>query len=256
MTSWDPNKYLRFSDERTRPAVDLVSRISLDAPGTIIDLGCGPGNSTQVLRRRWPMALVSGLDRSPVMIASARQSHPDQEWVLGDIEGWSAARPYDVVFSNAALQWVREHAPLTRHLFAQVAAGGALAFQVPSAAYSPVRAFIHEIARDKTWASRMDRARGALTMEAPHVYYDALAPGARSVDVWETEYCHVMESPSAIVEWISSTGLRPFVEALDTDEERQRFVALLTERVTDEFGTRSDGRVLFPFKRTFVIAYA
>jgi trans-aconitate 2-methyltransferase len=93
-------------------------------------------------------------------------------------------------------------------------------------------------------------------MEAPHVYYDALATRADSVDMWETEYHHVMESPAAIVEWISSTGLRPFLDALDSDAEKQRFVAMLAERVEGGFARRSDGRVLFPFRRTFVIAYA
>jgi trans-aconitate 2-methyltransferase len=160
------------------------------------------------------------------------------------------------VFSNAALQWVRDHVALTRHLFAQVAPGGALAFQIPSGAYSPVRSSMHEVAQDEAWVARMDEARAALTMEEPSVYYDALAPQARSVDIWETEYYHVMESPSAIVDWISSTGLRPFLEALDSDEEKQRFVALLTERVKEAYARRSDGRVLFPFRRTFVIAYA
>jgi trans-aconitate 2-methyltransferase len=256
MTSWDPSKYLRFGDERTRPAADLAARIALEAPQNVIDLGCGPGNSTAVLRLRWPLARVCGLDSSPQMVASAQQSYPDHEWILGDIENWSARPPYDVVFSNAALQWTPDHVTLTRHLFDQVAPGGALAFQIPSGTYSPVRSFIHDIAGDEAWASRMGKARAALTMEEPHVYYDALAARAKSVDLWETEYHHVMESPSAIVTWISSTGLRPFLDALASNDERERFVALLTERVVDSYARRSDRRVLFPFRRTFVIAYA
>lgn len=256
MNSWDPNKYLRFGDERTRPSVDLASRIAIDRPKTVIDLGCGPGNSTQVLRERWPSARVYGLDSSREMIASAQRSYPDQEWVLGRIENWSVHEPHDVVFSNAALHWAKDHVALTRHLFGQVAPGGALAFQLPSGAFSPVRSFIHEIASDEAWAHLMGEARTALTMEAPHVYYDALATRASSVDIWETEYHHVMESSIAIVEWISSTGLRPFLNTLDSDEDRQGFVAQLTQRVMESYTTRSDGRVLFPFRRTFVIAYA
>jgi trans-aconitate 2-methyltransferase len=190
------------------------------------------------------------------MISAARQSYPDQEWMLADIKGWSADVPCDVVFSNAALQWVRDHVALTRHLFAQVNPGGALAFQIPSRIYSMVRTFIDEISRDSAWDSRMDGPRAAVTMEEPAVYYDALAPRAKALDIWETEYYHVMESPSAIVEWISSTGLRPFLDALDSHQKKQRFVTLLAERVTEAYATRSDGRVLFPFKRVFVIAYA
>ena len=256
MTSWDPARYLRFGDERPRPACELASRIALVAPRSVIDLGCGPGNSTQVLRQRWPNARVCGLDSSPEMIIAAQQAYPDQEWLLANIVGWAPDVPHDVLFSNAALQWVDNHIILARHLFNQVAPGGALAFQIPSGAYSALRSFIHDIAQDKAWGSRMDGPRAALTMEEPNVYYDALAPLATSVDIWETEYFHVMESPASIVEWISSTGLRPFLAALDSAKEKQRFVAFLTERVTAAYVTRSDGRVLFPFKRIFVIAYS
>jgi len=256
MTLWDPDKYLRFDDQRTRPAVDLVSRIALDAPKTIIDLGCGPGNSTQVLWQRWPSAQVRGLDNSPEMVDAAKQSYPDQEWLHGDIADWRADAPQDVVFSNAALQWVHDHVGLTRHLFDQVAPGGALAFQIPSRDYAAVAKFIDEISQDGEWAARTAAPRAALTMEHPSVYYDALAGRAASLDIWETEYQHVMESADAIVAWIAATGLPPFLAALETDEERARFVALLTGRVADGYPQRSDGRVLFPFRRTFVIAYA
>jgi len=256
VTDWDPSNYLRFEDYRTRPAIELASRIRVAAPDTVIDLGCGPGNSTQVLRERWPDAAVVGLDSSRGMVAAARETYPDQEWVLGDIGEWSSAEPFDVVFSNAALQWVPDHARVVPHLFRQVDAGGALAFQVPSREYCAVRALIDEVADDARWASRMTAARSALTIEEPHVYYDLLAPLARAVDMWEMIYHQVMESPAAIVEWISSTGLRPYLDALDSDEERQRFVSLLEERVAASYPQRSDGMVLFPFQRISAIAYA
>lgn len=255
MNDWDPNNYLRFEDQRTRPSVDLVSRISLSDPKTVIDLGCGPGNSTQVLRARWPYARVTGLDSSPGMVSAARESHPGQEWVLGDIGGWSSAEAMDVVFSNAALQWVPGHNRLVPHLFEQVAPDGVLAFQIPARMYSSIRGLIHEIADDPAWSSRMEAARTALTIEEPNVYYDLLAPLARSIDMWETIYYHVMDTPAAIVEWISSTGLRPFLEALDTDEERESFVAMLVDRVSAAYTVRADGRLLFPFRRICVIAY-
>lgn len=190
------------------------------------------------------------------MIARARRSYPDQEWVLGDLSNWDAGAPYDVVFSNAALQWTRDHASLTRRLLSKVAPRGALAFQIPSGDYSAVRLCVHETSRDQAWASRMEGARAALTMEAPSFYYDALAPQASSVEMWETEYCHVMESASAIVDWVSSTGLRPFLDALGSDGEKRRFVEILTVRVADRYAPQVDGRLLFPFRRTFVIAYA
>jgi trans-aconitate 2-methyltransferase len=255
MSPWDADHYLRFGDERTRPASDLAARIDVPDPKTVIDLGCGPGNSTQVLRRRWPEARIVGLDNSPEMIDSARASFPDREWLLGSAENWSPPDPFDVVFSNAALQWMRSHDSLVSHLFAQVADGGALAFQIPSSSYSAVRGHIHEIADDAAWRERMTAEKAALTMEDPSYYYDALAEYAPRLDIWETEYIHVMDSPSSIVDWISSTGMRPFLEALDAESERQRFVDLLNERVAESYPRRRDGKVLFPFRRLFVVAY-
>jgi trans-aconitate 2-methyltransferase len=253
---WDPGRYLKFEDYRTRPSVDLVSHIRVNDPRSVIDLGCGPGNSTQVLRSRWPHARVVGLDSSAEMIAAARKAQPDQQWVLGDIASWSSGTPFEVVFANAALQWLGDHAGLLPRLFRQVAPGGALAIQIPAAMYASIRDIIHEVAEDPAWFSRMEQARAVLTIEQPQVYYDVLAPIARSVDMWETEYYHVLESPSAIIEWISSTSLRPFLDALDLDDERGRFTAKLLERVTEAYPFRADGNVLFPFRRIFVVAYA
>lgn len=255
MTSWDSSLYLRFGEERTRPSVDLVARIAVPGPASIVDLGCGPGNSTQVLRSRWPQASVIGLDSSPDMIAAARRDHPDQEWILASAELWVAEKPVDIIFSNAAIQWMRDHEALVQHWFDQLAPGGALAFQLPSNEYSPVRRLIDEIAEDPAWRARMGAAKSALTMEAPPLYYDALATRARSLDIWETEYDHVMDHPQAIVEWISSTGLRPFLAALDTEREQERFLGMLNEAVTQAYPRRVDGKVLFPFRRLFVIAY-
>ncbi len=255
MNSWDPERYLKFGDERTRPSVDLVSRIQVEAPKSVVDLGCGPGNSTAVLRRRWPDARVIGVDNSPQMIEAARAEYPGDEWILSGIEEWSPESRFDVVFANAALQWVPDHGRLVERLFGYVAADGALAFQIPSPTYALVGTLIHEIAGDDAWAPRMSGPLAELTMESPNFYYDHLAPAARSVDLWETEYMHVMESPNAIVDWISSSGLRPFLRALGSDEERDAFVARLRQRVAESYETRSDGRVLFPFRRMFVVAY-
>jgi trans-aconitate 2-methyltransferase len=256
MSAWNPSQYLQFGQERTRPAVDLVSAIALESPASVIDLGCGPGNSTAALRQRWPAAQVVGLDSSAEMIEAARAAHPDWEWIVSDIANWHPAHPFDVVFSNAALQWVPDHGPLVQRLFGYVAAGGALAFQIPSARHALVRMLIQEIAREEPWASRMAAPLAALTMEPPGFYYDRLAPLARRIDLWESEYLHVMTSHAAIVEWYSSTGLRPFLEALATEAERRRFVARLFDRVQQAYQVQGDGKLLFPFKRTFVVAYA
>lgn len=252
--SWNPGEYLRFGDERTRPSVDLAHRIAVESPATVVDLGCGPGNSTQVLVERWPLASVTGLDSSAEMVDAARLEYPNGEWIVSGIEAWQPEAPYDVVFSNAALQWLPDHGPLVERLFEAVAPGGALAFQIPSAQFAAVRTLIHGIAHDGPWTDRMQGPLNELTMESPNFYYDHLAPRARSVDIWETEYSHVMESPAAIVDWIASTGLRPFLGVLD-DGESAQFVAELTRRVESTYPRQIDGRALFPFRRTFVIAY-
>lgn len=253
--SWDAELYLKFGAERTRPSIDLASRVDVAAPARVVDLGCGPGNSTQVLRGRWPSAEVTGLDNSAEMIAAAREKYPDQQWVLGDAGTWSADRPFDVVFSNAAIQWIPHHDALVTHLFDQVAEGGALAFQIPSPVYADIHTLIHHIAADERWSARMQGPMTELTMREPAFYYDVLCNVARSLDIWETEYQHVMESPAAIVEWISSTGLRPFLAALDDEADRAAFTEMLTERAVEAYPSRADGKVLFGFRRLFVVAY-
>jgi trans-aconitate 2-methyltransferase len=253
--SWDADLYMRFGDQRTRPARDLADRVDLDSPARAIDLGCGPGNSTQVLRERFPSAQVVGLDSSEKMIAKARESHPEGEWILGDIVEWRAEAPFDLIFSNAAFQWIPDHAALLRRLFEQVAAGGALAFQIPRHVDSPLRNAILEVSRDPAWNDRMAEARDALTMESPEYYYDALAASVDSLDIWQTEYDHVMDDAQSIVDWISSTGLRPFMQALDDEAEEKRLVAMVAERVRQEYPRRQDGKVIFPFNRLFLVAY-
>jgi trans-aconitate 2-methyltransferase len=255
MASWNPDEYMRFGNERTRPSIDLVSRIAVDSPARVIDLGCGPGNSTRILRGRWPEAHVVGLDSSADMIETAVAEQPEGEWQLARIEDWRADAPYDVVFSNAALQWLPDHSGLVVSLLGGVAVGGALAFQIPSAEFAAVRTLIHDVATAGPWADRMDGPLGVLTMERPGLYYDCLAPHSRSIDMWETEYFHVMDSAGAIVDWIATTGLRPFLAALRSAEEIESFTGLLHERVSQTYRPQLDGKVLFPFKRLFVVAY-
>jgi trans-aconitate 2-methyltransferase len=254
MPTWDADLYLRFANERTQPAIDLLARVALAAPARVIDLGCGPGNSTALLRGRWPAA-VTGLDSSPQMLAAARKSHPDGEWVLGDIAAWTADPPYDLVFSNATLQWLPDHATLYPRLLAQVAAGGALATQIPVFHAMPIQRALLGVAADPAWHDRLAPAARSLVAESPGFYYDALRPLASQVDLWETEYNHILASTDAIVEWISGTRLRPYLEALADDPERREFLARLRAAVAAIYTPQRDGKVLFPFRRLFLVAY-
>ena len=248
MPSWSPSQYLKFSEERTRPCRDLAARVDLAAPHRIIDLGCGPGNSTEVLAERWPAAELTGLDSSADMIAKASAAHPEWTWVAGDIAQWAAGgHHYDLAFSNAALQWVPDHAALFPRL---LASADVLAVQVPGNWDGPAHRVMREVARRYPLDGRV---REWFTHDAAF-YYDVLAPHAGRLDLWETEYIHVMDSAEAIVEWYKGTGMRPFLEALDSDADRARFTADYLATIRAAFPARPDGKVLFPFRRIFIVA--
>lgn len=255
MPTWDADRYLRFATERTQPARDLLARVALAAPARLIDLGCGPGNSTALLRGRWPAAAVTGLDSSPQMLAAARKAQPAGDWVRADIATWTADPPYDLVFANASLQWLPDHATLYPQLFAQVAPGGALATQIPVFHALPVQRALRAVAADPAWRARLAPATRALVAKAPGFYYDALRPLARRIDLWETTYHHLLASTDAIVEWIGATRLRPYLAALADAAARQEFLTRLRAAVAARYTPQRDGTVLFPFRRLFLVAY-
>jgi trans-aconitate 2-methyltransferase len=254
MLTWNADLYLQFATERTQPAIDLIGRIQLLHPARIIDLGCGPGNSTAMLRQRWAEADLIGLDSSPEMISTASKTHPNEKWILAGIATWSDDRPFDLVFSNATLHWLPDHDRLFPHLLDQVAPGGALAVQIPAGGQPPLRRVALEVANDPQWSDRMDAARNAQTRKSPGFYYDVLQPIATRLDIWETEYYHRMDDHGAIVNWFRGTGLRPFLEALN-DGEKQLFEQRLLEGYRQAYPPQKDGRILFPFQRLFIIAY-
>ncbi len=257
MPVWDPNLYLKYASERTRPAADLIAQIRLENPMRIVDLGCGPGNSTEQLRRRWPQAEITGVDNSPEMLAKAKAIHPDWQWVLCDIEGWKPEPAADLVFSNAALHWVPGHATLFRSLIGGVAPGGALAGQMPNNFDSPAHTIMRDVAAhgDPRWSKALVGAAESSSVQTPAFYYDVLRKHASEVDIWETEYQHVMEGPKAIFEWIRGTGMRPFIDRLPDDEQRQLFAEMCLERFQEAYPPNDQGKVLFPFRRIFIVAY-
>jgi trans-aconitate 2-methyltransferase len=252
---WDPQLYLKFERERTQPAIDLAARIELTNPQRVIDLGCGPGNSTAVLQARWPNAELTGLDSDPAMIVAARKSDSHITWVQADASTWGADAQYDLVFSNALLQWLPDHATVIPRWFKAIASGGALAVQIPSHLNSAVHRHILEVAADSRWNVRTTLAAQAINSAEPHTYYDALCEQAYRIELWVTEYCHVLQGPEEIVNWMRGTGLRPFLNALRDDAERGVFEAKLLELLVESYPPRRDGKVLFPFRRLFFVAY-
>ena len=253
MHSWDAGQYLRFSDERTRPALDLLARIELVAPRRVIDLGCGPGNSTGLLRERWPEAAITGLDSSADMLKAARRDHPGIEFVVDDIATWMPDEPFDVVFSNAALQRVGDHEHLLPKLIDAVAAEGVLAVQMPRNHDFATHRLMRQVAAEGPWRDKLADARDPSPVRPPEFYYDCLTGRCRRVVLWETNYIQVMDGIDAIITWLHGTGLRPFLARLDAAEQRlflDRYAALLAEA----FPAQIDGKILLPYPRLFFIA--
>jgi trans-aconitate 2-methyltransferase len=258
MPTWDAKQYLRFHDQRTRPCCDLAERVSIDRPRTVIDLGCGPGNSTAVVAARWPGATVFGIDSSPEMIAAARAECPTRLYRVSDIADWasSGGEVYDVVFSNAALQWVGDHGQLLPQLMKHVTPKGALAIQMPCNYDAPAHVIMRDMAASPEWRSHFSGPVREWAIQDLREYYDILAPCSSSLDLWTSEYIHIMENAEAIVQWYKGTGLRPFLDALPGEADKQRFEAEYTSCIRKVYPARADGRVLFPFERMFIIAYA
>ena len=253
-TTWNPDLYLKFQRERTQPSIDLVSRIELDRPTTIIDIGCGPGNSTSVLASRWPSSAITGVDSSEEMIAKASLDYPDWRWIRVDVRDLPSKPTYDLVYSNAALQWIPDHEALIPHLYGMIREVGAVAVQIPLFEGMPVRRAIAIVSERSPWRALMSSIPPLVLREA-RFYYDLLAPVARSIVIWQTAYVHEMESHTSIVEMLKSTALRPYIKRIDDDSDRDLFLNEVTDEVTSIYPAQKNGRVLFPFNRLFFIAY-
>jgi len=254
-TSWDPNQYRRYSDYRLRPALDLIERIPVAAPRSIIDLGCGTGNVTRLLARRWPEASVVGLDHSPEMLAEAKPGEPDAiQWVQADLRDWQPDREADLVFSNATLHWVPDHRALFPKLIRWIGPGGALAVQMPrSWGLASHRLMRETLAELELGSPDLRYSLETEPVETPQTYYTILAPLVRHIDLWETEYLQALEGPDPVLEWVKGTGLRPVLLAL-AGEERNRFLKEYGARLRIAYPPTSDGRTLYPFRRLFVVA--
>ena len=255
--TWSATQYVAFEDERTRPVRDLLAAVPAIAARSVIDLGCGPGNSTALLKQRFPEAVVSGLDSSPEMLEAARTRLPGVTFELGDIsefaerEAPSPGEKFDVILANAVLQWVPDHARLIPALMAM---GGVLAVQMPDNFAEPSHVLMREIAGDGPWAGRLAGVEGRTSIAAADWYYSLVRAAGGNADVWRTTYHHPLEGgAAAIVEWFKGSALRPYLAPLDAGE-RARFLARYEAAVAGAYPALSDGTVLLPFPRLFIVA--
>ena len=260
--AWNPTQYLKFGGERLRPGYELLARVGDLPPGPIFDLGCGTGEHARAIAARWPDRRVTGLDHSADMLkkAGATPAPANLGWQEAEINAWSAPEPAALIFSNATLHWLPNHAVLFPRLMRMVAPGGTLAVQMPGNFREPSHTLIRDLALTPKFRGKL----GALTepggslrddlVQPPDFYYGALAPlAADGVDLWQTTYLTALTGERPVLEWIKGSILRPALERLSPSEKTE-FEDQLAARLADAYPKRADGVTLFPFRRIFMVA--
>jgi trans-aconitate 2-methyltransferase len=251
--TWDAQQYLRFAQPRLRPALDLMSRVSLTDPQQVCDLGCGAGNVTACLMQRWPRAQVIGVDSSAEMLARARVDWPQIEWQQVDLAQWQPDRRFDLIFSNAALHWLSEHARLLPQLMQHLNPGGVLAVQMPDNFHAPSHTAMADTVHVGPWREALLPLLGLSPVADAADYFRLLQPLAVELDIWQTVYLQVLSGPDAVKEWTKATWLRRFLDAL-SPAQATAFEADYATRVRLAYPPLPDGRTLFPFRRLFIVA--
>lgn len=250
--AWNPEQYLKFAQPRLRPAVELLSRVEIESPARIHDLGCGTGDVTRLLAERWPLAAITGVDDSAEMLKQAGQKLPRAHFLQQSLAEFQPAVAAELVFTNAALHWLPDHPRLFPRLAAQVARGGVLAVQMPRNFAAPSHTSIADAVRSGPWRARLEPLLRPPPVLEPSAYFEILAGHAAELDIWETEYLQVLEGEDPVKEWTKGTWLRQFLDALE-EPERADFERAYARRVAAAYPRRADGKTLFPFKRLFIV---
>jgi trans-aconitate 2-methyltransferase len=258
--TWNPQQYLQFEDQRLRPAIDLLMRVPLPSPRRIVDLGCGTGNVTRLLAQRWPEAQITGVDNSAAMLDRARVAAADLPrvaFVAAELGAWSPAAPVDLVYSNAALHWLPDHATLIARVAGMVAPAGVLAVQMPDNFRAPSHAAIAALAMSPRWRGKLALLVRATPTAPAADYYEWLAPSFTRIDIWTTEYLQALAPNAAgdhpVAAWTKGTWLGPFLAALDVAEQVE-FLAAYQSELATAYPLLPEGGVLFPFRRLFIVA--
>ena len=251
---WSAKQYLKFENERTRPARDLLAQVPLDDPKRVVDLGCGPGNSTELLVERFPDAEVVGVDSSPDMLQQARERLERCAFVESDLSTWAPKQSTDLLFGNAVFQWVPDHPKVLARLLQALPAGGVLAVQMPDNTREPALMLMEKVAASGSWAGAIAQAAAARRhLPPPGDYYDLLRPLCSHIDIWHTHYNHIIENHAGVVEWFKGSALRPFLAPLDA-ATRESFTARYIDEIRLAYPARSDGRVMLKLPRLFILA--
>lgn len=252
---WNSRQYLKFKTQRTQPAIDLVNRIDMDSPKKIIDIGCGPGNSTQVLYDKFPHAYILGVDMSEDMLSSAKSNYPNLDFKRCDVSSELSQldNDFDIVFSNACIQWVPAHEELLANMLNLLNPHGVLAVQIPMNFNEPIHQIIGELSASEKWKGYFENPRIFHTLSKSE-YFDVLSELTESFQIWETVYYHVMKSHQDILEWYRSTGLRPYLDALP-DDRKAEFESEVMENLIQRYPKQRNGEIIFRFPRFFFTAH-
>ncbi len=255
MPEWNSNQYLKFKDERTQPCKDLISRLDLSDVKSMLDIGCGPGNSTAELRNKNDNAYILGIDSSENMIDKARQLYKNIDFRICDAASeLSNMQKFDVVFSNACLQWIPNHKVLLSEMFSLLNPNGVMAVQIPVNHDEPIQKIVSELAESPKYKGKLDMQPRVFYMYSAEEYYDILSGLTKEFNIWKIIYHHTMKSHSDIIEWYKGTGLRPYLQALPCDEDRASFEADVYEMVQQSYPVQKNGDVIFRFPRLFFTA--
>jgi len=250
---WNPEKYLKFTIERLQPSIDLIYRIKHSQPKSIIDIGCGPGNSTMLLASKWPESKILGLDNSSIMIDQAKQDYPNQEWILADAFSYEFDDKFDIIFSNAVIQWIPNHEQLIKKFYIMLSNEGVLAVQVPLFWEMRLGILIDKVALDPRWSVFTGDVSQIFTIHDHSFYYNQLSKHFKSIEMWQTDYVHIMDSQESILDMIRSTGLKPYLMRISNEEIKKKFELEVLKKIKIAYPLQEDAKVLLPFKRLFFI---
>ncbi|SCB10599.1 trans-aconitate 2-methyltransferase [Rhizobium multihospitium] len=252
--TWSPSQYLKFEDHRTRPAMDLLARVTVADATRITDIGCGPGNSTELLIERFPQADILGMDAAPKMIEAARKRLASCRFELADIASWKPAVSQDLLFANAVLQWLPDHETLLPTLMTFLRDGGTLAVQMPDNLNEPTHVGMRTAAADGRWVDRLRAADSErTTILSASDYWSILKPHAAKIDIWRTTYNHPLTALDGIVDWFKGSGLLPYLSRLSVEEQAE-YLGIYKGLLADSYPVMPDGTVLLPFPRLFIVA--
>lgn len=253
MSDWNPSLYLQFSKERTKPVEDLINNLDGFQPQFIADVGCGPGNSTKKLINKWPKSDITGFDSSKNMIERATAEISGADFKLKMIEPGESLGEFDLIFSNAAIQWIPDHENLFVSFYQSLNSNGKVAVQLPMFFDMELGQTIRDVAESPRWNNKLRSVTNSMYFDNYKNYYDILTEaGFSNIRMWQTNYYHIFPGHDTIYEMISSTGLRPYMEKLE-EMDQVYFSKLVKEGIQSSYHMQENGNVILPFIRLFII---